>query len=244
MKIAWIAPVGVGTFDQRILSFITRIKRSDVDVEVAHLQTGLPQNLEYHFYEHLVEDDLLRKITDYEKKGFSAVIIGCFYDGGLREARELVRIPVLAEEEATTHVAATLGHKFSIIVGRRKWIAKMEDNIRLYGLTDKLASLRPVDFTIDKIASQRERYLDAVRREAERAIKEDGAEVIVLSEEASFEFDDLVKLQSDLGVPVLDPLVVTWKFAEMSADMYRICGISHSKIGGYEAPPERGNHDS
>jgi allantoin racemase len=86
--------------------------------------------------------------------------------------------------------------------------------------------------------------LDAVRREAERAIKEDGAEVIVLSEEASFEFDDLVKLQSDLGVPVLDPLVVTWKFAEMSADMYRICGISHSKIGGYEAPPERGNHDS
>jgi allantoin racemase len=236
MKIVWIAPVGTGTFDERILSFINRIRRPDVEPEVTHLRAGLPSNLEYHIYEHLVEDDLLHAISDYEKKGYAAAIIGCFYDGGLREAREIVEMPVIAEEEASIHVAATLGYKFSIIVGRRKWLPKMEENVRLYGLTDKLASLRAVGYSIDKMASDRDGYLQAVKRESLKAVAEDGAEVIVLSEEASFDYDDLLGLQRDLRVPVLDPLVVAWKFAELMADL-RKCGISHSKIGGYEAPP-------
>lgn len=236
MKIAWIAPVGTGRFDDRILSFINRIRRSDVEPEVAHLSPGLPDNLEYHVYEHIVEDDLLHAIVDYEKKGYDAAIIGCFYDGGLREARELVKMPVIAEEEASIHVAATLGHKFSIIVGRRKWLPKMENNVRIYGLNEKLASMRVVQFSIDNIVSDRAGYLEAVKRESQTAVAEDGAEVIVLSEEASFDYHDLLSLQAKLGVPVLDPLIVAWKFAELMADLNRY-GISHSKIGGYEAPP-------
>jgi len=237
LKIAWILPVGVETYDDRVLSFINRIKRPDVTAEVSHLSSGLPDNLEYHYYEHLAEDDLLRKIVEYEKRGFSAAIIGCFYDGGLREARELVKMPVVAEEESCIHIAATLGHKFSIIVGRRKWIPKMEENVRLYGLADRLASLRTVDYTIKSIGEDRVGYLAAVKREAERAIAEDGAEVVVLSEEASFDFEDMNKLQSELGVPILDPVIVTWKFAELMADLYEAAGISHSKIGDYESPP-------
>jgi len=237
VKIVWILPVGIGTYDERMLSYIKRIKRPDVEAEVCHLKSGLPDSLEYHYYEHLVADDLLRKIMDYERKGFSAAIIGCFYDGGLREARELVRMPVVAEEEACIHVAATLGHKFSIIVGRRKWLPKMEDNVRLYGLSDKLASIRPVEYSTSQMAADRKGYLDAVRREAEKAIKGDGAEVIVLSEEASFDFEDLMKLQSELRVPILDPLIVTWKFAELMADLYHCANITHSKLAAYEAPP-------
>jgi allantoin racemase len=241
MKIVWILPVGVGTYDERILSFLNTIKRPDVTAEVTHLSSGLPDNLEYHYYEHLVEDDLLRAISEYEKKDFSAAIIGCFYDGGLREARELVRMPVVAEEESCIHIAATLGHRFSIVVGRRKWIPKMEDNVRTYGLCGKLASLRPVDYSIEDIGADRKGYLEAVRREAKKAIAEDGAEVIVLSEEASFDLDDLMTLQDELKVPILDPVIVTWKFAELMADLYRSANVTHSKIGGYESPPRLGS---
>lgn len=238
MKIVWILPVGVGTYDERVLSFINRIKRPDVSATTAHLSSHLPNNLEYHYYEHLVQDDLLGIIRKFEREEYSAAIIGCFYDGGLREARELVRMPVVAEEEACIHIAATLGHKFSIIVGRRKWLSKMEDNVRVYGLSDKLASIRVVDYSIELMGADRMGYLNAVKREAKTAIAEDGAEVIVLSEEASFDFDDLMKLQSELGVPVIDPVIVTWKFAELMADLYRSSRLTHSKIGGYEAPPD------
>ena len=116
----------------------------------------------------------------------------------------------------------------------------MEDNVRLYGLGDKLASLRPVDYSIEDIGADRKGYLEAVKREAMKAIAEDGAEVIVLSEEASFDFDDLMKLQNELKVPVLDPVIVTWKFAELMADLYRSANLTHSKIGGYEPPPKVG----
>jgi len=236
-KVAWILPVGVGTHDDRMLKMINRIKRGDVQVEVIHLKEGLPDNLEYHYYEHLVEDDLLRTIIDLERRKFSAAIIGCFYDGGLREARELVKMPVVGEGQASMHVAATLGHRFSIISGRRKWVPKFEDNVRVYGLWDKLASCRVVDYSIRKISQDRAGYLAAVGREARSAIDEDGAEVIVLSEEASFELNQLSSLQHRLGVPVLDPGVVAWKWAEAVADLYDSLGLSHSKLAEYESPP-------
>lgn len=171
------------------------------------------------------------------------ILEGCFYDGGLREARELVKIPVVAEE-ACIHVAATLGHKFSIIVGRRKWLPKMEDNVSMYGLSDKLASIRYVDYTLARITDDRKGYLAAVKREAEKAIAADDAEVIVLSEDASFDFDDLMQLQAELRVPILDPAIVTWKFAELMADLYQVASVSHSKIAAYESPPADERHSA
>jgi allantoin racemase len=237
LNIAWILPVGIGTHDSRMLQLINKIRRQDVAPEVTHLSDGLPDNLEYHYFEHLVENDLLEKIVGFEKRGFSAAVIGCFYDGGLREARELVQMPVIGEEESSVHFASMIGHKFSIIAGRRKWIPKFEDNVKLYGLADKLASCRAVEYSIAKISNDRIGYLEAVKKEAEIAIHDDGAEVIVLSEEASFEFDDLMKLQKDLGVPILDPGIVAWKFAEMAGDLYQTAKLSHSKIAEYQPPP-------
>lgn len=95
-------------------------------------------------------------------------------------------MPVIGEEESSVHLASMLGHKFSIIAGRRKWIPKFEDNLKkLYGLRDKVASCRAVEYSIAKISKDCSGYLEGVRREAETAIQDDGAEVIVLSEEAT-----------------------------------------------------------
>jgi len=74
----------------------------------------------------------------------------------LIEARELVRIPVTAPAEGSMHVAATLGHKFSIIVGKRKWVPKMEDNINMYGLEKKPASFRILNFTVNRMRKEQE----------------------------------------------------------------------------------------
>lgn len=234
---AWILPVGTGRDDARMLSMIRQVKRDDVEAEVSHLRAGLPDNLEYHYYEHLVEDDLLLKIVDYERRGFGAVVIGCFYDGGLREARELVSMPVVGEGQAGMLFAASLGHRFSIISGRRKWVPKFEDNATVYGVSGKLSSIRVVDYSIRRISKDRDGYLKAVEREAKKAIEEDGAEVILLSEEASFTLDKLASLQSRLSAPVIDPGVVAWKWAELAADLYKGLGLSHSKVAEYETPP-------
>lgn len=80
-------------------------------------------HLEYYSYGPLVVSKLLKIIKEAEKENFDGAIIGCFYDPGLREAREIAeKLVVTAPAEASMHIAATLGQRFSIIVGRTKWI--------------------------------------------------------------------------------------------------------------------------
>lgn len=235
LKIAWINPVGTNAFDEFILKIINSVKRADVEPYVYHLERG-PTHLEYHFYEHLVLGEVLKLIVKLEREGFHAAVIGCFYDPGLREAREIVRMPVVAPAEASLHIAATLGHKFSIIVGRRKWIPKMESNVIIYGLNGRLASFRIVDFTVERMLKDPEGLKRAIAEEAEKAIKYDGAEVIVLGCTGEAGFAE--ELMRKLGVPVVDPVIAAWKYAEMLADLYSKLGFTHSKVYGYESPPK------
>jgi allantoin racemase len=234
-KIMFINPVGTAAFDEHISSILDKVRRKDVQPTVVHLPKG-PNHLEYHYYEHLVSHDMLNEIRRAEAEKFDAVVIGCFYDPGLREARELVRIPVIGPAESTMLVACTLGHKFSILVGRRKWIPKMESNARVYGLRDRLASIRPLEIRVTEMLAQQEKLKESTTREARAAVEEDGAEVIVMGCTAESGFAD--ELSKALGVPLLDPVVTSWKFAEMQADMYSTLGISHSKAYGYESPPK------
>jgi len=234
LKILFINPVGTDAFDEPILKTINDVKRADVEVKVVHLSKG-PIHLEYHYYEHLNMEETLKWVKWAENEGYNAVIIGCFYDPGLREAREIVSIPVIGVAEATMHVAATLGHKFSIIVGRRKWIPKMESNVYLYGLGSKLASFRILNFTVPMMLREPEKLKEAVISEARKAVEEDGAEVIVLG--CTGESGFMKEIIEKIGVPVLDPVVVSWKYAEMLADLYQKVKLTHCKMFGYESPP-------
>jgi allantoin racemase len=235
LRILWINPGGTSADDERVKSVLESVKRPDVRCDVAHLTKG-PDNLEYHYYEHLVTGEVLDLIRRAERDGYHASVVGCFYDPGLREARELVRMPVVVPAEASMHIAATLGHKFSIIVGRRKWIPKMEDNVRMYGLEKKLASFRVLNFTVNRMRKDRKGLERAVEREARLATEEDGAEVITLgcTVEAGFS----TRLMQRLNIPVVDPVIVSFKYAELLADLYSKLGLSHSKIFGYESPPK------
>jgi allantoin racemase len=234
-RIMFINPVGTGTSDPHLLSVIERVRRKDVEPVVIHLPKG-PDHTEYHYYEHLVTHDVLNEVRRAEAEKFRAVIIGCFYDPALREARELVSIPVVGPAESTMLVACTLGHKFSILVGRRKWIPKMESNARMYGLGERLASIRPLGIRVIEMLAEQKRLKESAAREGRAAVDEDGAEVIVMGCTMESGFAD--ELSRTLGVPVLDPVVTSWKFAEMQADMYSSLGISHCKAYGYESPPK------
>jgi allantoin racemase len=178
---------------------------------------------------------MLRLMREAEEDGCAAGVIGCFYDGGLRELREALRMPVVGMAEASLLLAITMGHTFSIIVGRRKWIPKMSDNVVLQGLERRLASFRSVEMGIPDVLADPDLFFDRVIEESLRAVEEDGAEVIVLSEIATPSF--WKRAEEELPVPLVDPGVACWKWAELVGDLYERLGISHSKVYGFEAPP-------
>lgn len=233
-EILWVNPVGSGAFDDETVALIDAVRSSAHIPRVRHLDDG-PPHLEYHLYEHAAFGPMLQLMRGAEADGCGAGIIGCFYDGGLRELREALRMPVVGMAEASLHLACTLGHRFSIVVGRRKWIPKMSDNVVLYGLERRLASFRSVEMGIPDVLAEPERFFDRVLEEGRRAVEDDGAEVIVLSEIASPSFWQ--RAAKELPVPLVDPGVACWKWAELAADLYQHLGLTHSKVYGFESPP-------
>ena len=193
-------------------------------------------HLEYQFYEHLATHNVIKKVFDAEKSGYDAVVIGCFYDPGLREARELVRMPVIGVCEASLHIASMItAGKFSILVGRKKWIPKMADNARNYGFESKISSWRILDLTVPDM-TDRKRAKAAILRETKVAKEEDMAECVVLG--CTGMEGQAKKVQQEIGIPILDPILMGVKMAELRGMLWKRFKISHSKIGGYESPPK------
>jgi len=195
-----------------------------------------PRHLEYHFYQALTLLEQLRRVKRAEQEGYDGAVINCFYDPGLRESREITSsMVVTAPAEASMHIAATLGHKFSIIVGREKWIPLMHENVVKYGFQSRLASFRSVDMGVLEFHADEQETICRIRNEALAAIQNDRAEVIILGCTAQFGFFHV--LQEELHVPVIDSALAAVKYAEFLVGLRKHLGWTHSKICDYESPP-------
>jgi allantoin racemase len=232
-RILYIAPIRI---DEAVIERgIEETVRPGNELDAIGFGRG-PRHVEYHYYEALALPDLVHTIIEAEARGYDAAVIGCFYDFGLHEGREVTqRLVVTAPCESSVLLAASLGSTFSIIVGRRKWIPQMRENVRAYGVESRLASFRTLDLgVLDYHADEKEtarRFVNAGRR----AVEEDGAEVIILGCTASSGF--YAELQGELGVPVIDSAIAAVKHAEHLIEVRDRFGWSHSKVGGYESPP-------
>ncbi len=234
-RILWINPVGTSDFDAPMEKIFNVEKMPDTELDIVSLKRG-PLHLEYHYYEALIMLDVLHMVKKAEKDGYDGCVIGCFYDPGLREAREITdKMVVTAPAEACLHVATTLGDKFSVIVGRQKWVPAMKENVYKYGFGDRLASFKPVglgvhDFHRDE--KETERRLKAAAKEA---VEQDKAEAIVLG--CTMQFGFYKELQEYVGVPVIDAILAPLKYVEFLVEIKQRFGWLHSKKYGFETPP-------
>ena len=234
-KVLWINPVGTDLFDRPIAEFLEGAKAPGTEIDVVSLPRG-PMHLEYHYYEALILADTLHEVRRAEVEGYDAAVIGCFYDPGLREAREIAeRLVVTAPAESAMHIAATLGHSFSIIVGRKKWIPKMHENVVKYGFAEHLASFKSVDLGVYDFQKDKAETARRLREAAKEAVEKDRAEVIILG--CTIEFGFYQELQEELGVPVIDAVIAPLKYAEFLVELRERFGWSTSKVYGYQSPP-------
>lgn len=235
-RILFVNPFKGQVFEEPIKAFIDRRRLSDTQVDVTSVKRG-PEHVEYHYYEALTLVDTLRMIRHAERENYDAAIIGCFYDPGLREAREITNsMVVTAPAEASMHIASTLGHTFSIIVGRSKWIPQMRENVVNYGFADRLASFKPVGLGVHDFHKDEAETARRLKEAAKEAVEKDRAEVIILG--CTIQFGFYQELQEELGVPVLDAVLAAFKYAEFLIELKKRFNWGHSKVYGYESPPE------
>jgi len=234
-KILWINPIATDQFDSAIRNNLNTEKMPDTQVEVVSLKRG-PMHLEYHYYGALVLPDTLHLVKKAEIEGFDAAIIGCFYDPGLREAREITdRMVVTAPAEASIHLATTLGDRFSIIVAAQKSVPAMRENVCKYGFGEKFASFKSIDLGVLDFHKDEAGTANRIKQAAEVAVEQDKAEVIILGCGLMFNF--YKDLQAHLGVPVIDAIIAPLKYAEFLVEVNQKFGWMHSKKYGYKTPP-------
>jgi allantoin racemase len=235
MRVLFINPIGTPIFDDEMKAVLTDSAQEGTEVDVVSLKKG-PWHLEYHYYESLVLVDILHRVKEAENRGYDAAVLGCFYDVGLHEAREISeQMVVTSPAESTMLTACSLGSKFSIVVGRKKWIPQMMSNVVRCGLESRLASFKAIDMGVLDFQKRPEETKKRQFEAASEAVRDDGAESIILGCTAEFGF--WKELQRKLGVPVLDPVITPFKHAEYLAGLKDRFGWSHSKVGEYESPP-------
>ncbi|HWR61550.1 MAG TPA: aspartate/glutamate racemase family protein [Clostridia bacterium] len=236
-RILYIKPSSYSTVNEAIKQYLEEYKLEDTVIEVVNVPKG-PKHLESSCYEALAAAEILKLVLWAEKKNYDGAIIGCFKDPILRAAREACgRLCVVGPAEASVLLAASLGYKFSIIVGRNSWIPDMEDNIYKYGMQKRLASFRSLNMGVLEFHKDEVLTARVMRREIKAALEEDRAEVIILGCTMNFGFFE--ELQKEFKVPVIDPMLAALKNLEMLIEVRDKMSWYSSKIGGYATPDRK-----
>jgi allantoin racemase len=196
-----------------------------------------PASIESAFEEMLAGPGAVRKIVDAAADGMDAVVIDCFGDPGLDAARELVRIPVVGAGQASLHVAAMLGFRFSIVTTLQRVFHLNAHQVERYGLSSRLASFRAVDEAVLDLDRDRTGLIQKLSDQAMAAVRQDGAHVIVfgctgMSDVAAGVRAEL--LARGIPVPVVEPLAAAVRLAEAFVRL----GLTHSAIT-YPPPPSK-----
>jgi allantoin racemase len=238
VKVLWINPIGLSGYDRPMADLIAQIKEPRTTVELVSLKMDAsPDNLEYRTFEALIVRETVELARHAATNGFDGLVIGCFYDPALQEAREISgEAVVIGPCEASLQAVTRLCNRFSVIVGQEFWIEQMTLRVREYGLETKLASMRAIDCPVCRMqidpADTKRRITDAARR----AIDEDGAEAIVLG--CTIEFGLFRELQQSLGVPIIDPVFASFKACEFAAGLKKAYGWRPSRVGSCQPPSE------
>jgi len=236
VKIRVIEPVISKTLEGTSLEELSPIARPDTELSAVSLDAG-PASIESTYEAALAAPHVVAKIVQAEKDGVDAVISNCMDDPGVEAGREMVSIPVIGPAETSMHIATMLGHRFSIIGVLEADERPFHDHARKAGLEDRLASVRAINIPVLELAD-RSRAVRALVEQAVRAVREDGAHVIIFGctgmAGMAREVEEGLKRAGITDVPVIDPAKLAFKIAEALADM----GLSHSKRT-YPKPPEK-----
>jgi allantoin racemase len=244
MRIFVLSPFGkTEPFGRRNLE---KVARPDTDFAFECLEAVFPLPYNTYVYNTLkCVNAAVERIVKAEQEGYDAAVISCMLDPGLMEARAIVDIPVTATFEASAHVAAMMGKRFSVVSTDPMTVGGIDMRlVDLYGVRQKVASLRWIGITACDLYPEITPTEEVAERTVEvskRCVQEDQAEVIVPGCTiigallTNYFAEDPVEL---IGAPVIDPMIVAFKQAEMMAEMCKMTGYpAASRAGFYRKPP-------
>ena len=184
----------------------------DMAVEVRSICGG-PETVERELDEAEAAPWILEEARKAEQEGADAVMIDCAMDPCIPALRQAVSIPVIGAGMAAFAQALALGDRFSIIAPLKSLVPAYRRRMNEYCLQDRCASIRSISVPILDLLS--EQAWESFINEGLLAVKEDGADVIVLGctgLSPAFPF-----IRRNIPVPVIDPVAAAMGLARAIA---------------------------
>jgi len=240
-KILVLNPFGTSKYDEILRKVLQPVISSGTYFDVRHLERG-PEYFDFSYFKKLAEVDVIESIIKAESEGYDGVFVACAYEPGVKEARELVDIPVVGAAIPPILIASQLGYKCSFFTNSEISIPNIWNLIEINGLKRRCISVKAVNLWLDEIVNYPEKNLESVTKLAREAVLE-GAEVIILGcTVVAAYFTHLINekgLPQDLAdVTFLDSNVCAIKMLELLVDMYRKTGVKVSRKAYYANPRE------
>ena len=229
MKLLVINPNTTASMTAKIHDAASAVANPSTTIETRNPDSG-PVSIEGHYDEAYSVPGLLALIRQGERQGYAGYVIACFDDTGLGAAREIARGPVVGIGEAAMHFASVLGTGFSIVTTLPRSIPILQDNAERYGFARRCKRVRAASVPVLALEEPGSDARLQVKAEAQRALAEDGSDVIVLG---CAGMADLVRwLSAELQVPVIDGVVAAVKLLEGLVG----ARLQTSKYGAYAMP--------
>jgi allantoin racemase len=162
---------------------------------------------------------VLAEVDHAAAAGADAIIIACFDDPALDEARARVSIPVLGIGEAGFHAAMMLGGRFSVVTTLPVAIPTLEENLAHYGLAAACARVRAAGVKVLDLEDEASGAVAKVSAEIARAKAEDGVGAIVLG--CAGMADLAALMEAEHGLKVIDGVGAAAAFAAALVNLRR-----------------------
>jgi allantoin racemase len=222
----------------------SKLPKRDTEIVIKSVKPGLRRGADpaVPYFALLNKVQIIEKVLEAEKEGYDAVVVGCFSDPAVPEARGLVNMPVVGLCEPTLLFACLLGHKFGVVtLNEPRAILEMELMIRMYGLEHRaiLNPIRPISMPSIELFTKGMEHPDIVAidvlEKAKRCV-EDGAEVIVLGCNALGPLCTIsgVAKVDGADAPILDSVSVSITCVEAIVSLNKGLGVPFvSRTGSY-----------
>lgn len=222
----------------------SKVCRESTELTIRCISPGMTRlsDLSYAYGRSLNVKSYCERVIEAQHQGFDAVVTTCSADVGVREARELVDIPLITPGETSLHYASLLGATLGVVTMQERGVIEVwKDVLFNSGLQSKAIAnpVRGVNLSaydaVTKGVADTSLIVHAVEEKAKELVH-DGAEVIVIGCSLFAPICStagLVKLEGD--VPIVDIMAVSFKMAEFIVDLKNSLGLPVlSRVGRYQ----------
>lgn len=215
MKIALVNPNSTTSMTDKIASAARSVAPHDQILAITC--SGAPASIEGPDDQAACRPYLLDAVHTAVAEGAEAVIIACFDDPALEEARHISAVPVIGIGQAAYHAAMLTGGRFSVVTTLAVSVPGIADNIARYGLSGACASVRASGVAVLELEDPTSGAAGRVSQEIGRACAEDRPGAIVLG--CAGMADLRLAFEAEHGLPVIDGVAAATVLARALAGL-------------------------